>query len=62
VVASAAADTAAADGAARRPARHAIATHQPGDRVQLTVRRGANTEHLTVTLGTQPTQATSTGG
>ena len=40
----------------------AIATHQPGDHVQLTVRRGSNTEHLTVTLGTQPTQAASNGG
>ena len=40
----------------------AIATHQPGDRVQLTVRRGSSTEHLTVTLGTQPTQAATTGG
>jgi putative serine protease PepD len=37
----------------------AIATHQPGDKVQLTVRRGSSTEHLTVTLGTQPTQAAS---
>jgi len=40
----------------------AIATHQPGDRVQLTVKRGSSTEHLTVTLGTQPTQAASNGG
>ncbi len=40
----------------------AIAAHQPGDQVQLTVRRGSGTEHLTVTLGTQPTQATSTAG
>jgi putative serine protease PepD len=40
----------------------AIATHQPGDHVQLTVRRGSSTQHLTVTLGTQPTQAVSNGG
>jgi putative serine protease PepD len=39
----------------------AIAAHQPGDHVQLTVRRGAQTVTLTATLGTQPTQATSTG-
>jgi putative serine protease PepD len=39
----------------------AIATHQPGDRVQLTVRRGSRTVELTATLGTQPTRATSTG-
>jgi putative serine protease PepD len=39
----------------------AIATHHPGDHVQLTVRRGSRTIELTATLGTQPTQATSTG-
>jgi putative serine protease PepD len=39
----------------------AIATHQPGDHVQLTVRRGSQTVKLTATLGTQPTQATTTG-
>jgi putative serine protease PepD len=39
----------------------AIATHQPGDHVQLTVRRGSQTVELTAALGTQPTQATSTG-
>jgi putative serine protease PepD len=39
----------------------AIATHQPGEHVQLTVRRGSQTVKLTATLGTQPTQATSTG-
>ncbi|HEX6620180.1 MAG TPA: trypsin-like peptidase domain-containing protein [Solirubrobacteraceae bacterium] len=39
----------------------AIATHKPGDRVELTVRRGSQTVKLTATLGTQPTQATSTG-
>jgi putative serine protease PepD len=32
----------------------AIATHRPGDRVDVTVRRGAQTLHLAVTLGTQP--------
>jgi putative serine protease PepD len=39
----------------------AIATHQPGEHVQLSVRRGSQTVKLTATLGTQPTQATSTG-
>ena len=39
----------------------AIATHKPGDRVELTVRRGAQTVKLTATLGTQPTQATTSG-
>jgi putative serine protease PepD len=39
----------------------AIATHQPGDHVQLTVKRGSQTVKLSATLGTQPTQATSTG-
>ena len=39
----------------------AIATHKPGDRVELTVRRGAQTVKLTAKLGTQPTQAASTG-
>jgi putative serine protease PepD len=34
----------------------AIAGHKPGDRVDLTVRRGSSTKQLTVTLGTQPTQ------
>ncbi len=38
----------------------AIATHEPGDKVQVTVRRGSQTLTETVTLGTQPTQATST--
>jgi S1-C subfamily serine protease len=44
----------------------AIASHQPGDKVSVTVRRGSSTEHLTVTLGTQPAQQgngqTGTGG
>jgi putative serine protease PepD len=39
----------------------AIATHTPGDRVELTVRRGSQTVKLTATLGTQPTQATTSG-
>jgi putative serine protease PepD len=39
----------------------AIATHHPGEHVQLTVRRGSQTVTLSATLGTQPTQATSTG-
>jgi putative serine protease PepD len=39
----------------------AIATHEPGDRVELTVRRGSQTVELTATLGTQPTQATRSG-
>jgi putative serine protease PepD len=39
----------------------AITTHKPGAKVALTVRRGSDTTHLTVTLGTQPTQATSSG-
>jgi putative serine protease PepD len=32
----------------------AIAAHRPGDEVDVTVRRGSQTLHLTVTLGTQP--------
>jgi S1-C subfamily serine protease len=39
----------------------AITTHKPGDKVTVTVRRGSSTTNLTVTLGTQPTQATSSG-
>jgi putative serine protease PepD len=39
----------------------AIATHKPGDKVTVTVRRGSDTTDLTVTLGTQPTQASSSG-
>jgi putative serine protease PepD len=39
----------------------AIATHQPGDKVAVTVRRGSQTKKITVTLGTQPTQATTNG-
>jgi putative serine protease PepD len=37
----------------------AIATYKPGQKVQVTVRRGSQTKTLTITLGTQPTQATS---
>ena len=33
----------------------AIAGRGPGDRIDLTVRRGSNTLTLTATLGTQPT-------
>ncbi|QEC47539.1 PDZ domain-containing protein [Baekduia soli] len=39
----------------------AIAAHRPGEKVQLTVRRGSGTTTLTVTLGTQPTQSSSGG-
>jgi putative serine protease PepD len=39
----------------------AITTHKPGEKVTVIVRRGSNTTDLTVTLGTQPTQATSSG-
>jgi putative serine protease PepD len=38
----------------------AIATDKPGDKVAVTVRRGSQTKTLTVTLGTQPTQANNT--
>jgi S1-C subfamily serine protease len=38
----------------------AIATDRPGDKVAVTVRRGSQTKTLTVTLGTQPTQANNT--
>jgi putative serine protease PepD len=39
----------------------AIATHKPGDHVTASVRRGSQTIKVTVTLGTQPTQATQSG-
>jgi putative serine protease PepD len=39
----------------------AIATHKPGDRVDISVRRGSQTLKVTATLGTQPTQASSSG-
>ena len=40
----------------------AVAAHRPGDRVQLTIKRGSQTRHLTVTLGTQPAQPAAGGG
>ena len=39
----------------------AVAAHAPGDRVQVTVKRGSGTKTVTVTLGTQPTRVSSTG-
>ena len=39
----------------------AIATHKPGEKVNVTLRRGSQTKNITVTLGTQPTQAASFG-
>jgi putative serine protease PepD len=39
----------------------AIATQRAGDKVAVTIRRGSQTKTVTVTLGTQPTQATSNG-
>jgi putative serine protease PepD len=39
----------------------AIAGHHPGDKVELTVKRGSSTVEATVTLGTQPAQ-TGSGG
>ena len=39
----------------------AIATHQAGDRVAAGVRRGSQTIKVTVTLGTQPSQPTTSG-
>ena len=41
----------------------AVAAHQPGDEVELTVKRGSETLHPTVTLGAQPAQSSArTGG
>ena len=40
----------------------ALAGHVPGDKVQLTLRRGGETLHLTVTLGTQPVSTGTTSG
>lgn len=40
----------------------AIADRDPGDQVELTVRRGSDTLTLTATLGTQPTQSSSAAG
>jgi putative serine protease PepD len=39
----------------------AIATHKAGDRVAASVRRGSQTIKVTVTLGTQPSQPTTSG-
>src|SRR4051795_62392 len=39
----------------------AVATHQPGDKVDVTVKRGGNTQKVTVTLGTQPSSAQQQG-
>jgi putative serine protease PepD len=39
----------------------AIASHQPGDKVAITVKRGSNTVHVTATLGKQPAQSSTTG-
>jgi putative serine protease PepD len=39
----------------------AIADHKPGDKVQVTIRRGSGTIQRTVTLGTQPAQSASQG-
>jgi putative serine protease PepD len=38
-----------------------IAAHRPGDRVTASVRRGGQTIKVSVTLGTQPSQPTSSG-
>ena len=35
----------------------AVATHKPGDKVDVTVRRGGSTQKFDVTLGTQPASA-----
>jgi putative serine protease PepD len=40
----------------------AIASHNPGDSVTLTVRRGSSTQHLTTTLRAQPTQRSTSAG
>jgi putative serine protease PepD len=39
----------------------AIATHKPGEKVTVTIHRGSQTKNVTVTLGSQPTQAASFG-
>jgi putative serine protease PepD len=39
----------------------AIADHHPGDKVQVTIRRGSSTIQRTVTLGMQPAQSSSQG-
>jgi putative serine protease PepD len=40
----------------------AISSAKPGDKVTMTVKRGATTKTLTVTLGTQPAQNTTAAG
>jgi putative serine protease PepD len=40
----------------------AIAAHNPGDHVKLTIRRGSSTVTVTATLGTQPNTRSTTGG
>lgn len=40
----------------------AIAAHEPGDKVTLTVERGSGTQQVTATLGTQPAQSASSAG
>jgi putative serine protease PepD len=39
----------------------AVAAHHPGDKVDLTVRRGSTTRTVTVTLGTQPARSSTNG-
>jgi putative serine protease PepD len=39
----------------------AVADHGPGDKVQVTIRRGSSTIQRTVTLGTQPAQSSTQG-
>ena len=39
----------------------AIASHQPGDQLSVTVKRGSETKQLTITLGTQPAQSSAGG-
>ncbi len=39
----------------------AVASHHPGDKVQVTIRRGSSTIQRTVTLGTQPAQSSTQG-
>jgi putative serine protease PepD len=39
----------------------AVGSHKPGDKVDITVKRGGSTQKITVTLGTQPSQAGQTG-
>jgi S1-C subfamily serine protease len=39
----------------------AVANHKPGDKVDVTVKRGGSTQKVTVTLGTQPSSAQQQG-